>query len=128
MRLDAVAQHLEEEGVGIVGKTIFINFIPADLEGILLRDNFGGMRYDHELPGYFKGSFMLISRARGYEKSKALSDAAIEALKAATNKEVDTVTFRYMRPRSKPFAYAPSPGQNNEFHTTVDTLYIDTAG
>lgn len=126
MNLELIVTHLEEEGVAIAGKSVFVNFIPDGMSGLLLRDQFGGVPIDHELPGYNKGSFMLISRAPGYAQSRVLMDAAIVALKTLAGKEIDGVVFKFARARATPFAFAPSPGQQNEFHTTVDVNFVDT--
>jgi hypothetical protein len=127
MRLDLIAEYLEGEGVGTRGRDLFINFIPQDASGILLRDNFGGTRYDHELPGYMRGDFMLITRAPDYETAKNLIDLARQTLRRLPGLAQDTVSWKRVLPVRTPFPYQPSPGGNIEFAQNIDCVYVDTA-
>jgi hypothetical protein len=128
MNLEAVASVLESAGVGTAGKDIFINFIPGDIEGILLRDYFGGTPRDHELPGYIQGAFMLIARGKDYKTTHDLCKAAVAALEAHDLEEVvEGAKFNYMRGRTLPFSYSSSPAQQWEVTVTIDACYVDVA-
>ncbi len=127
MNLEVIIDRLEQKGVGESGKSLFINFIPQDLTGILLRDYFGGTRVDHELPGRFKAKFMLIARERDYESARALVIAASKALTVKSREQLGSVAFDYMRPMGLPFAYAPTPGQNVEVALNLECCYVDAA-
>ncbi len=127
MNLDTIAQLLEEKGVGERAKNIFSGLMPQGVSGILLRDYFGGTRYDHNLPGFYKGAFMLIVRGPSYDVSKQVCELAVKALTIQGNTYVGEVLFKYMRPRILPFSFPPSPGQQWEFTVTMDACYVDAA-
>lgn len=124
MNLTAVATILEDAGVGTIGKSIFINMMPPDAPGILLRQYFGGTRIDHELPGYRKTTFMLIARANEYTEGEALINDAVKALTIEISEEKAGVYWNYMRPETEPFVYAESPGAAIEFQVNIDACYV----
>lgn len=125
MSLTKIAEILEDAGVGTRGREIFVNFLPApSREGILLRDPFGGMTIDHELPGFRQTDFMLISRANGYQASMELMTKAIDALGALKKVERHGLYIHYMRARHEPFAYAPSPSGLVEMIVNIDSCWV----
>lgn len=126
MRLEAIAQWLQTRGVGVVGQTIFINFIPDNIAGILLRQDLAGTPRNQELPGYVRSPFWLIARAPSYGQAKTLCDAAKAAFELIASQTVDGVNFRYCKPARYPIPYAPSPGQNVELAVSYTTVHIDT--
>jgi hypothetical protein len=127
MKLTAIAAILESAGVAEQGKTLFINFIPQNLTGILLRDYFGGSPRDHELPGYIKAPFMLIGRGPDYQTTYDLVVEAVAALEQAGKDQVEEegIKLNYARGRTLPFPYSSSQGQNWEVTVTVDCCYVD---
>lgn len=123
MNLEGVAQILEQAGVAVQGENLFINFMPTDTTGILLRDPFGGTPIDHELPGYRRTSFMLIVRLPEYQAARELMSAAVDAL-TMQGRETGGMRINYMRPRSEPQTYQPSPGGLIEMITNIDCSYV----
>jgi hypothetical protein len=124
MKLETIAEMLENASVGVAGSDIFINMIPAEVTtGILLRQYFTGTKIDHELPGMRKTSFFVIARSPDYLTAKGLAESAVAALHLRYETEVGTTHFKYMRPRTEPFVYAPSPGQLVEFSVVIDCCY-----
>lgn len=124
MKLDVVAQMLVDANVGVLGKTIFKNFMPAEAKlGVLLRDGFSGTRIDHELPGFHRTDFQLIVRSDDYLTGQTLIEDAIIALTVEKQTVVDTMDIHYMRARSLPFAYPLSPGNLMEFVTQIDVAF-----
>lgn len=123
MKLEPMAERLESEGLGSQGDDIFINFMPAEKTGLLLRYPFGGVMIDHDLPGYRKGSFQLIARGKDYETALELINQAIAALEM---EEADLTGLRvkYMRPRHDPFTFPTSVGNNVEFLVNIDVCYV----
>lgn len=129
MKLEAMATIISNAGVAVQGTSLFINFIPDNRPGLLLRDYFGGTPRDHELPGYIKAPFMLIGRGPDIVTVKAQVKAAVAALEAAglTQATVGGITLNYLRGRNEPFSYASSLGQNWESTVTMDACYVDSA-
>lgn len=123
MKLDTIATILEDAKIGVIGKSIFKNFMPAEIPaGILLRDGFSGTKIDHELPGFYKASFQLIVRNSDHATGLDLIERAIVALTIA-DQTVDDMVIRYMRPRTLPFGYPLSPGNLTEFVTQIDVAF-----
>jgi hypothetical protein len=127
VNLNPIAKRIEDASVAIRGRDLFINMMPADKTGILLRDYFGGTAIDHYLPGFFKASFMVIVRHPSYQSAEQLIKRAVAALIVEQKTTVEGVVFHYIRPRGLPFTYAPSPGQNHEFAVNMDCCFIDAA-
>lgn len=125
MILESVAQHLEDDGVGVRGQSIFINFIPQGNEGILLRDPFGGFATDPELPAYYRGYFMLITRGREYVRMKTLIEQAVDSLRSQGPRQIGDMQVKYLLPRSLPFSYANSVGDQIEFIVNMDGVFFD---
>lgn len=123
MNLEAIADLLHERGVAKKGVNLFINFMPTDKTGILLRDPFGGSKRNHELPGYRQTSFMLIIRHPNFATGKTLIGRAMEVL-SMEEADLPTMKVNYMRVRHDPFTFQPSPGSNIEFSTNIDCCYV----
>lgn len=125
MNLAGMAEILENAGVGVRGRTIFVNNMPADAPtAVLLRPSFGGTPIDHELPGFVKGSFMLIVRAKRYEEGETLMKAAMTALTRQDEFTDAGMRVNYLRPQHEPLVYAPSRGGLVEFTTDIDACYV----
>jgi hypothetical protein len=123
MNLEGVVEILEAQGVATPGKDLFINFMPADKVGLLLRPPFGGTPIDHELPGYRSTSFMLVVRHPNPSLGKELMAAATAAL-TIDNAVAGNMRINYMRPRTEPLVYQPSAGGNIELITDIDASYV----
>lgn len=123
MNLLGVVDILESAGVAQTGDSLFINFMPTDRMGILLRDPFGGTKIDHELPGYRATSFMLVVRHSEYTTAETLMKDAVTAL-TMEGKVAGGMKINYMRPRTEPLVYQPSPANNVEMITNIDCSYV----
>jgi hypothetical protein len=130
VKFEPIVSLLESAGLGTAGRDIFINFIPENVSGILLREDFGGTKPDHYLPGYIQTTFWLIARGTEFVTVKTQIEAAVLGLWEASRYgvTVDSTTFKYIRPRVNPFPYAPSPGQNIEFGSKMECCYVDVTG
>jgi hypothetical protein len=135
MSLEAFASRLDTERIGVMGESIFIHYMPTDAVGILLRDGFGGLEIDHALPGYYKGSFMLIARDKTFISARDKLQDAIDALtmndetivakpKVGNLPGNPEVRVNYIRPRHKPFGYPMSVGSNIEFVCNMDVCFV----
>lgn len=129
MNFESVVALLENAGMGTGGQDIFIHFIPENRAGLLLKEDFGGTKLDHYLPGYIRGHFWLIARGTDYLTVRTKIQEAANALQSVTKQGavVDTTTYKYIRPTMKPFPYPPSPGQNIEFAVKMEACYVDVS-
>lgn len=123
MNLEGVVEILEAAGVATPGRDLFINFMPADKVGVLLRPPFGGTPIDHELPGYRSTSFMLVVRHPNPTVGKTLMADATAAL-TMDNAIAGAMHINYMRAQTEPQIYQPSAGGNIELITNIDASYV----
>lgn len=124
MNLTPVAQWLEKRGVGTIGETIFMYHLPADVEaGILLRPSLAGARIWHDLPGYLKFDFQLITRAKTFEEAQALADQAVKEL-TVNDRNIGGWMVNYMRPATMPVGFPITIGEMVEFNTRVSCCIV----
>lgn len=123
MNLLPLAQKLEDDGVGVQGRTVFINMMPAEcVKGILLRNKLSGTKIDYELPGYYKTKFQLIARAQSYQVGSDLIDAAFESLTMA-NTKLDAMGVFFIRPSTQAVTFPLSKGNLIEFAADFDAVF-----
>lgn len=122
-----LATYLAAQGCGkIVGtnKNIFVSHMPATVKsGILIRPDYLGTPYDHELPGYYRTSFQVIVRDPGHAEGQTLADKVCVIL----NKErtvIGSMQVHYIRPSERPYVYPASEGDYLEFSTYFDACYL----
>lgn len=123
MNLEAIAQFLEVSSIGVRGESIFINAMPSEKNGILLKE-YLPTAINWELPGYRKTSYQIISRAGRYEDAKTKINAAIAVLNYQGERVVGSLAFKYMRQRTEPISYPTSVGEKVEFACTIDCCYV----
>jgi hypothetical protein len=120
--LGEVANLIHNAGVAVKNTNLFVNSIPAEKNGILLRQGFGGSKINHYIPGYRETYFMLIVRGKEYQEALDLINAAVSAVTVGETLTA-TVRFNYMRPDMEPFPYAFTPGDRIEFVVNIDVCY-----
>lgn len=126
MNLIPVAQRLQDAALGTMGKTIFINMIPAEApRGLLLRNDLRGTNIDYELPGYYRTMFQLIARGTSYSDTEALLKSAITALTIKTPTQVGTMRFNYLRPDRLPVVYPLSKGSLLEYAVNMECCFTE---
>lgn len=127
MNLLPLAARLEEKQVGHLGKTLFVNMIPATCsQGILLRNNLTGTHIDYELPNYYRASFQVIARAGNYPTGEVLMKAAFTAL-TMQEQRVGDMHFIYCRPQTEPVVFPLSKGNLLEFSAYFDVAFFKIA-
>lgn len=123
MNLEAIAERLEQLGVGQRGESIFVDHIPTKARGILLRE-FDTTDIDHYLPNYRKSPFQVISRDSSRVAAKQKIDQAISALIISQETALTGILVKQMLPRHEPFSYPTSAGNNIEFVVNMDAWYV----
>jgi len=127
MNLESIAERIEAQSVATRGRDLFLNLMPGEIPvGLLLKEPFGGTEIDHELPGYRKASFQIISRSEDYAEAKELIEQAVEALTMVDTALTD-MQVHYMRPRHEPFTFPLTVGNRLEFLVNMDLCYVITA-
>lgn len=125
MNLEPVITKLESAGLGVAGQSLFIHTFPAETsEGIMLRPRLIGAKIDHDLPGFLKFDFQMITRGRSHLPTQALATAAAHALTLYRVK-MDTWTVNYMRPMNIPVGYPISVGEMVEYNTSISACIVD---
>jgi hypothetical protein len=124
MHLEPIAALLEQSNCGVRGKTIFINEMRVEDSGLLLKASYKGTRIDPELPGYYKGTFALVARAKGYATAKALMDAAMAVMVIEQETDVGELFVKYLRAQTLPISYPVPASGMTEFVANIDCAYV----
>ena len=124
MDLIPFAQYLQTLGLGIQGKTIFVDQMPMEcVGGILLRSPLEGAKIDYELPGYYKARIDMTVRAGGYDAGRAAAALVSTAL-TIVEKQVGNIYVKYLRPNTLPIVYQLSKGNLLEFAVEFSAVFI----
>ena len=124
MNLEMIAERLQDEGVGRMGQTIFINHMPVEaLVGVLLRPPYIGTPIDYELPGYRKTKFNAAVRGRNYSEARTLVQKVMDALTFG-DIELSGLEIRHVRPLTEPVSFPVSDGGMVEFLVIFEATYV----
>lgn len=127
MKVKQFAEYLEENGVGTIGKDIFVQHLPerAASTSIMLKNSLEGTPIDHELPGYRRGRFQAVIRCKAnkFEEGEELAQLVSDTL-TCYEKAIGEFHFNYLRPISEPVAYQLSDGANYEFSVNFMANYV----
>lgn len=126
MNLLPIANKLQTDALGVMGKSIFINMIPVECpRGILLRNPLQGTRIDYELPGYYKTQFKVIVRAQDYADGDAFTKSVFTSLTSPSEQMLGTMRVVYMRPLTLPVVFPLSKGNLLEFSADFEVVYTE---
>lgn len=127
MNLEMIAAKLQDDSVGVIGKTIFINHMPVKTEvGILLRPPYIGTPIDYELPKYRRTKFNLSVRGKNYSEANALVKAAMVSL-TFEDALLSDCQVLYVRPMTEPVSFPISDGGLVEFLVIFEAVYVIVA-
>lgn len=126
MRVEPLAQFLEDQGVGTLATNIFVNFIPDEIAvGLMIHSGLMQTKIDAELPGYRAGaSFQIVVRAQQYEPGYALIQAAMDAITTEQRLQLGNMLFNFIRPKHEPVVYPLSTGNLIELSVNFDCNYV----
>ena len=132
MNYELIAARLADAGLGVVGETIFIHHMPADVaEGILLRGPLTGIPFDHYLPGLHKTQFQIVVRSAAHATGDAKARGVIAALSTKTGFDlVDLVTgapamlVHNLLPETLPIVFPRLEGNGIEWSIHFDIRYV----
>lgn len=128
MKLDKIADYLEAQGCGKVGKTIFQYEMPAACkEGVLLMNSYYGTPINHYMPGYRAAEFRLVVRGIEMKKAEALALKISAALTIQGETQIPGLLIKQSLPENEPRVYRRSAGAYWELEVDIQCAYVETA-
>jgi hypothetical protein len=124
----AIVKKIEDLALGVAGQSLFVHEMPAECKvGILVRLPLTGIKIDHELPGYHRGSTQFIVRAPSHTVGQPLADALLAAftLNEVTllDAEGKGMHLKHMLPKTLPIVYRRSDGNGVEWSINFELAY-----
>lgn len=127
MDLTPIIEHLESEGLGTPGKTLFAHFMPHEAtDAIMVRLPLRGVDVDPNLPGYFKTRLTAIVRSTEFVAGAAKAQEMMRAL-TVYDQQVGDIYVKRMYPCSLPTPYPLSDGNLYEIQVNVDIVFVGEA-
>lgn len=131
INVSAIAHLLEEAGLGVVSQDIFVEAMPATVtKGLMVRAGIIPNKIDHELPGYYRAKFQVITRAHKRSEAKDLAWAAAKALnfgRKTIGEGEGQMVINYCRPSQLPLTYPASDGNMIEGSINFDISFVGSA-
>jgi hypothetical protein len=130
MKLELLAQVLQDAGLGTIGDDIYVHYMPGDVrQGILLRDPLAGTKIDPGLPGYFRTRFQTIVRAAAHQEGSQLAERVSNALEMGKRIFNDTdgklvMQVNYIYLEQLPIVYPWTPANALEWSLNFATSYV----
>ena len=105
MILESVAEHLALSGVGEVGKSVFVHFMPHSVKsGIILVSSDSGFSVDPELKNYYRDIFKFVVRAESISEGNNIMRAVLPVMDVE-GVTINELTFNFIRPLTLPLPY-----------------------
>lgn len=124
MNLESIAQHLHNERLVVMGRDVFVNAMPAQVEeGVLLLPPYGGTPINHYIPGYYESNFRLIVRSPDYSRAFSLAQRCSGALDKNHPIVMGDIRVTRCMPTNLPRPYRPSAGGYVEMEVDFDIWY-----
>lgn len=124
MNYEVLSKKLQTDGVGRIGKDIFVQYMPETAEtGILIRNSFLGGLIDYELPGYRRDKFSLIVRSKKYKTAEELMRKAMKSL-TLSETTLPGMDIRYIRPERDFVTYPLNESDLHEFLVIFEAVYV----
>lgn len=119
------AELLEEGGVGLRGRDLFVLHMPDTvLRGVLVRNSLNPIPIDHELPDYrAKGRVMVVCRAPSFEEVFDLASSVMGAL-SAVERSMGEIYINHIRAQSEPLVYPASQAGSYEAVVNFEVNYV----
>lgn len=127
MDLKPLRDKLINDGIGVSGKTLFINMLPVNVQsGVLLRNSLNGTAIDYEIETLIKSEFQVIARSTSYQGGEALIEKAIKSLNLK-GETIGGYFFHHSRPKTFPVVFPLSEGNLLEFSVYFDVCCYKVA-
>ena len=127
MDLTPIIEHLESEGLGTPGKTLFAHFMPKDAtNAIMVRLPMRGVEVDPNLPGYFKTTLTAIVRCTEFVAGATKAQEMMRAL-TVYDEAVGDIYVKQMYPCTLPTPYPLSDGNQYEIQVNIELVFVGEA-
>lgn len=125
MNLEAIAKHAQAKGLGVMGRSLFVNLMPRDAEGILLRDGYLGTPVNPYLPGFRERSELQVAvRARDFVAGRTLSWKVFTDLSIKQETQLGDMLVRSLRPVAEPRPFRQTSGGFIEWEIEFTAVYV----
>lgn len=124
MKLQAVVDKIESEGLGVPGQTLFRDQMPSSVNDALLvasKTPFMTHPYVHE---YRKGQIQLIARTSSEDNSRSKLESVITALASNGRQIFGSAVFLRFWPAHEPLVYSRSSADLVEASVNFDVVFI----
>jgi hypothetical protein len=131
MKLEILAQVLQDADAGTIGTDLFVHAMPAKVtKGVLLRNPLAGTSVNNYLPGYYRSRLQAIVRAPGHEQGDELAKIVGDALKMEQTRRFFNddgslaMQINYILPEQLPIVYPWTPANVLEWSLNFITSYV----
>jgi hypothetical protein len=98
-----------------------VYFLPENIEeGVVLLADPTGAHIYHEIPGYQKGRYQLVIRAKDYGRGEQMANDVAGLLTLLETEISGLVTVKYSRRRHEPLPYPRAKGGGVEYSVNFD--------
>ncbi|MGI1988690.1 minor capsid protein [Shewanella glacialipiscicola] len=105
-----IARYIESEGHGEIGKSIFVNEMPAGCErGLVVFTSGQGLRQHTDISGYYRGYVSVAVRAPKYQEGQTLSISVLKSM-SFQGKALDGINLQFSKPEALPQSFGANEG------------------
>ncbi|WP_374335527.1 minor capsid protein [Methyloversatilis sp.] len=123
MKFEDIALHIEQSIPSLIrGRNLFVNQMPADIEGILLKESYAGTEIDPYMPNMRRGNFQLVARGRDYAATKQLIESVASTLNMQ-ERNFAQIRIKTCVQMSEPVSFMISEGGMTEFSVKFFAVY-----
>ena len=109
MNLQAIVKYLDDEGFGVMGETLFRDFMPHAIDEGVMVFNMTPVPVDPYL-GISKGSFQIVGRGNDQDLSQEKMEGVKNAFRGGRGMLLDDMKFDYIQPEHEPFVFPRTEG------------------
>lgn len=127
MNLTSIAKYAQSRGLGMMGVDIFVNEMPTDTPGILIRSGYVGTPINHYLPGFREGSELRIAvRSKDYAAGYELAWKVLNQLTVTRDTQLDGMLMKQLLPEADPRLFRRTAGGYLEWEVEFTGAYVMT--
>lgn len=115
-----IAKYIESKGLGVIGKTIFVNEMPAGCDrGLVVFTSGEGLRQHTDISGYYRGYVSIAARAPKYQEGQLLATEVLKSM-SFQGKVLGGVNFQLSRPEALPQSFPANESGYVEWLTSFE--------